>query len=85
MSFVNHITRIARDRDLCDKSQNVSRKSAYIYAKKYSIYVDFSSDKNQIFSRLCCVHREECFEKCFQIMKKIQSDESFSRRVRSTF
>ncbi len=62
---------IARDRDSCDKSQNVSRKSAYIYAKKYSIHVDFSFDKSQIFSRLYCVYREECFEECFQITKKI--------------
>ncbi len=62
-------TYIERDQDSCDKSQNVFRKLAYIYKKKYLIHVEFSFNKNQIFSQLCCVRREECFEERFQIIK----------------
>ncbi len=61
--------RIKRDRDSCDKLQNVFRKFAYIYEKIYLIHVEFSFDKSQILSRLCYVRREECFEECFQITK----------------
>ncbi len=76
---------IEHDRDSCDKSQNVLRKFAYIYEEKYSIHVEFSFDKNQISSRLCCVHREKCFEERSRITKQIRSNVSFSKRVCSTF